>query len=504
MADPIARAISTYGALKGMEFQQQQADRLNRLDEERAEDRTFQRGMLEKQEARTDENDAWIRTQRARQVEEWSEADIKSAREQSDQVLLEFTGQMRTAGKQEWGPEEVGELMSRLEPVKHGLRRKLAALYDSKSVAERKSATQGVLKQLYTGRFEHGELLKDANLAFADELDARGQKYGAKQVRFARLVPSPQGDGFMAELEITKGDGSKYRAPATVNGGTAEDGDDEVKVYRMEEVAPYLVGQLQTLQGAETYLKSRGKLQEPKQEWVFGADGELRMNKFSGETEKTGYVKPDKDGSGGGGKGVKSHLYDEFNQTLLRSLVADYGIDDGDFGVDAMGNQRVDVDRFVNKLPKAAQQRYLQALREGERLMVDEGLSPIRAAQQALGPADAFAVPDPEILAQAEEIARKEARNKAGWVSSDSADFEASGGSREGFIAERTNYWVRKLSGQEEDSPPKGGMASPGRDQRVLTKENPDHVALARKFLQQAGGDKAKARELAKKAGYSF
>lgn len=408
MADPIARGINTFAALKGMEYQGQQARRLERLDEEAREDRAQQRQRLQLQDSERAEDRAlmksqlaeqtdWSRLERGRKLEEWSEADIAKAREEADNILLSAVKQAEV-NKAEL---DVPGLLAQLEPVKQGLKRKLAALYDPQAVEDRTQATLGLLKQLRTGSFDHEALVENANLAFADELDARGEKYGAKQVRFTRLVPSPQGDGFMAEAEITKADGSTYRAPLTENGGTADQGDNTVKVFRMEQVAPYLVGKLQTLQGAKTYLESRGKIAAPKQEWVFGADGELRMDKFSGTTESTGYVKPGKDGvgaggSGRGGKGKSGSLtgedYKQFNTLYDRQFLVEYQktLPAGQDNTDAFmvtdpysGEKRVDMDRVVMQMPEALRNQYLVGKTHGETFMAD-GYQPMAAANQAV------------------------------------------------------------------------------------------------------------------------
>lgn len=410
MADPIARGINTFAALKGMEYQGQQARRLERLDEEAREDRAQQRQRLQLQDSERAEDRAlmksqlaeqtdWSRLERGRKLEEWSEADITKAREEADNILLSAVKQAE-ANKAEL---DVPGLLAQLEPVKQGLKRKLAALYDPRAVEERTQATLGLLKQLRTGSFDHEALVENANLAFADELDARGEKYGAKQVRFTRLVPSPQGDGFMAEAEITKADGSTYRAPLTENGGTADQGDNTVKVFRMEQVAPYLAGKLQTLQGAKAYLESRGKIAQPKQEWVFGADGELRMDKFSGKMERTGYVKPGKDGggsgsgSGGGGRGGKGKglsnddyklFDDQLNKHFLSELQALQPAEKSEMAdlmeSDAFGNQRVSMERAVAKMPAEMRNRYNAARQAGEHFMAEGGLTPILAANKAM------------------------------------------------------------------------------------------------------------------------
>lgn len=89
-------------------------------------------------------------------------------------------------------------------------------------------------------------------------------------------------------------------------------------------------------------------------------------------------------GAGAGGEGLpKGYVYDEFNKALLMAMVAKHGIDDGDFTADLMGNQRIDVNRYMHRLPEDARQQFLAAQSVGEGLMA-RGVSPIQAAQQAL------------------------------------------------------------------------------------------------------------------------
>lgn len=392
MADPIARAIGTFSALKGMDLRQQAFD-------QEQEDRAFNRGMAMRAENRTQEafdmnkaaqesNAAWQQKERGRKVQDWTEADIEKARSQADQILLQAVKGAEASGTD----LDVSSLLAQLEPVKHGLKRKLQALYDPQTVQARTDATLGLLKQLRSGQFDHDTLLQDANLAFADELDARGRKYDAKQVRFARLAPSPQGDGFMAEAEITRTDGSTYRAPLTENAATAQDGDNAVKNFRMEEVIPYLVGKLQTLQGAKAYLEARGLIEEPEQKWKFGADGELMLDEKSGTVKKTGYVKPDKDGKGGGkGKGLTAENYKLFDDQLNKQFLAEFQAAPPAeqkkmadlMESDALGNQRVSMERVVAKMPKEMRDRYNAARQAGEHFMADGSLTPILAANKA-------------------------------------------------------------------------------------------------------------------------
>mgnify|MGYP001773033943 CR=1 FL=1 len=486
MVDPIARAIQTYGALKGLELQSQAA-------KDRKEDREYQRRMLEKQDLRADEqfalnqkahqeNAEWTRMERGRKVADYREQDIAAARNQADQILLEFTGQMKAQGKQEFGQEDIGLLLERLEPVQHGLKRKLSALYDPGKVTERKEATENILKQLYTGEFDQKSLVENGNIAFADELAERGKKYGAKDVRFSLLAPSPEGDGFMAEFEITRPDGSKYRAPATVGGGTVEDGDNEVKNFRLEEVFPYLAGQLQTLQGAEAYLKARGKIKEPENDWTFGADGSLRMNKKTGEVAKTGYVKPQ--GSGATGKSEPIMLKTGIPVQLseLRQGYAAYlkprQTKDLATGVTTYGDAK-SFEEWVNE--QAAEPVFMQEEREPQGIDIYD---PIYATARK----------------QAEDWVKSQAK---AW-NFDSKDFAEFGGNREQAIAEKTMEFYQRLKGGAGQSPAARGLDVAQQGPKQLDPQNPEHATLARQFLQQAKGDKAKARQLAQQAGYSF
>lgn len=277
MADPISRAITVFGALKGLEHQEHETRRQARLDA-LEEDKYLTARRI------TYDNEAWAKRQRERQEQEWADADVEKARGEADQILLDFTRQMEAEGKTELAPGDVGNLLGRLEPVSGALRAKLKNLYDPSKVEEKLGATERLLGQLSTGHLDHDGAVADANIAFGDELDARGSRYGAKQLRISQIVPSPQGDGVMFNAEVTKEDGTTYRSPLTENGGTAEQGDNVVKNFRMEQIAPYLVGQLVTLRGAKAYLTSRGKIKPVKLEKGGSPEtGEYVYNPETGE-----------------------------------------------------------------------------------------------------------------------------------------------------------------------------------------------------------------------------
>ncbi len=515
IADPIGRAINTFAALKGMDQRKQL------LDEQR-EERQYQRRRQEKLDAQADEqfelnkrtaqeNADWNRLERRRQVQQWGEKDIAKAREQSDQILLEFSSQKKVEGKEEWDADDAQELLSRLEPVQHGLRRKLADLYDPQLVGQRLAATKNILRQLRTGEFDHDVLLENANIVFAPELDARGEKYGAKQVRFNRLLPSPQGDGFVAELNITKADGSTYLAPATMNGGTAEGGDHEVKNFRMEEVAPYLVGQLLTLQGAEAYLKARGKVQEKvRKVKVVGSDkvGRILVYEDNGEPVRTlhGPI-AEGIGKGRGGKGKADLIrlktgvqvtFDNLRQSYLAYLKSHETVDSRGF------------------------------LSYGDSLLFEEWVNQ-QAADPVFHSAKSVVVDiESSEYDEALEMAEKWGREQSGWLTSDDTDFADYGGSREQAIAEKTleYYWMLKgqnLPQKGNDHPAVQGLGGQqNRQSKIqsrslegilefdeqldirLNQENPGHMKIAREILEEAKGDKTLARQIARQKGYSF
>ncbi len=495
MVDPIARGISTFAALKGM-------DRQQKLDEERQEDRTYQRGLLERQELRADEQYAqnkrtarsdakWKSLERKRKKGSWKDSDIKAAREESDQILLEFTTQMKAAGKTEWGEEETQALLARLEPVQHGLKQKLADLYDPELVDKRLAATKDMLYQLKTGEFDHDTLLESANIAFAPELNARGQKYGAKQVRFSRRLPSPQGDGFVAELDITKDDGSTYRAPATANGGTAEDGDHEVKIYKMAEVAPYLIGQLQSLQGAEAYLKSRGKIKEKKRKvMTVGSDKAGRHLVYEDNGEEVRNVHgPIADDGSGSSNGKTERIKLKTGRVvalddLRKSYIASYGKYDALGNLDGTVKGAPNYNAWVNE--QAAEPVFWQEPQD------EGGVDPN----------------DPAYM-EAKKQAEAWVNSQAGLLSTDGSDFAKYGGNREQALMEKTQefYQLLKGGGQAPQVVSAAqGLTPPAQAPQAqqLDPQNPEHMQLARKFLKDAGGDKDKARQLAQQSGYSF
>ena len=410
MADPIASAINTFAALKGMDYQAQQADRQKRLDEERTEDRVLQRRLLEKQETRAD--DEYHHTLRERdrgEINKLLHARLLQA--DSDESKLDWTA-----------------LRADLKPFhdKGTLPAKFGALFDTEHLERKLSGTEELLRQLHTGQLDHAAAVPAANAAFSDELNARGLRYGAQQVSIREILPSPDGKGFMFGADVTLPDGTTYAAPLTENGGTAESGDNAVKVFPAQQTIDYLVSQYKTLSGIKEHLLAEGVIKPPELALAGDAEsGQILYNKNSGEVVKrltppkgpkreimvagsdnagrhgidkaTGEIVfqlhgPLASAAGGGRGGAggdlderRAHIYGQFNDALVNSMIAQYGIDDGAFSQDEMGNQKIDLNRYLSKLPPAAKQRYLQAKAQGEALMM-RGVPPILAAQEAFGP----------------------------------------------------------------------------------------------------------------------
>lgn len=409
MADPIARAINTFAALRGMDLQQEQV-------KQGREDALYRRGMLDKQESRAaelfdlnkqahqktqeiaDEDRGWKREDRQRDG-------LERERKEVDQILH---ARYLEAGGDESKMDLPG-LLAELKPYQErgALPPKFAALFNPQRVEEKLAGTKVLVGQMSSGQFDHAAAVEAANQVFAEELDARGQKYGAKSVRINRIVPSPDGKGVMFGAQITRADGTTYEAPLTENGRTADEGDDKVKIFGLEQLVPYLASQAKVLSGVKAHLLASGKIEQPKQEWSFGADGQLRMDKHSGRVEKTGYVKPVKGagdgeggsggGSGGGrggkkGKGLSNDDYklfdDQLNKHFLSELQALQPAEKSEMAdlmeSDAFGNQRVSMERAVAKMPAEMRSRYNAARQAGEHFMAEGGLTPILAANKAM------------------------------------------------------------------------------------------------------------------------
>lgn len=432
MADPIARAIDVFARLKSLDMQDNQLERQKRLDEEASQDRRLNRKLATSQENRAQQSfdidrqtaatqGERSRTEYRRKLSNWREGDVAKAKGQADEILRQFVSETQAQGKEDLQPEDVATLMSRLDPVKDQLRGKLAALYDAEKVDRQLAATEGLLRQLSTGEFDPDEGIKLANIAFEDELDARGQKNGAAKLRLASLVPTPDNKGLMFDADIMPERGEAYRAPLTQNAGTAEQGDNVVKQFKMEEIAPYLVGKLVTLQGAKAYLES---LPDKRKREVMevGSDksGRKLVYKDTGEEVST-ISKPIAEGDGT--KSTPITLKTGQTVTLddaRQSYLATYG-KPNEFGQLMLG---AGAPAFTDWLNDQAAAPFFNVSKKSDTI-------------------------DPTVMQLAQEAAAEEASGKAGWFSSDSEDFKESGGDRNAFIDRRAKEIYAEMTGQE-------------------------------------------------------
>jgi hypothetical protein len=256
MVDPILRAIQTYGALQGIDQQSQAA-------KDSREDRAFQRRMLMKQEDRADQNDAWAREQQDRARTKWKQEDHDRDQEQ---VIKIVAGSYQAAGNDE-SKFDLPGLRDALKPYheRGTLPQPYQYLFDPEVLEKEEAAVQAIVGPLREGKLpDHDTAVEAFNVLYAPHLDARAGKYGAKGLRINQIVPTPAGDGVHFGGEITRSDGSKYQAPLTMNGGTAEDGDNEVKPYSVESIFNSLAARSKGHKIARRLLMAEGKIQPQK------------------------------------------------------------------------------------------------------------------------------------------------------------------------------------------------------------------------------------------------
>ena len=99
-------------------------------------------------------------------------------------------------------------------------------VYPEKRATDRK-LTGEAMGRLQAGKLDPKFFLDYANTVYESQID-RGT--GGQGKRIFKIGPSPDGKGIVAGLEIPGEDGQARRAMMTRNRGTAEEGDNEVKV----------------------------------------------------------------------------------------------------------------------------------------------------------------------------------------------------------------------------------------------------------------------------------
>lgn len=207
------------------------------------------------------------------------------------------------------------------------------------------------------------------------------------------------------------------------------------------------------------YDKKSGKQIKAIPQWVKGSSG--------GGSGSSGA------GSGTQGGALKSHIYDEFNESLLKHFVAEYGIDDGVFSSDMMGNEKIDINRYLSKLPEEGRRKFLTAQSLGESLMVTGKYSPIRAAQMAFK----GELPGPERMSSHS--------SGSGRVTQKHSRSAAIAGAKQAIKAGKDKDAVlKRLDGlypgasAEVDSAP-GGGEKPQRQRKPMAKVAPPRVGMS-------------------------
>lgn len=170
------------------------------------------------------------------------------------------------------------------------------------------------------------ESLDQANLLFQDMIN----KGEGGQKRIVGWYPSPDGEAMMAELEITREDGSTYRAPMTEGRGTEEDAI--VKRIPLEDLANHIQGLRQVRNGinmggdefranASRMLRVlRGEASE-RWEQVQGPGGSiLQRNASTGEMKSVIGRAPQQ---AGGGQGAPTAMMKEAQWMVDQGIAAD-------------------------------------------------------------------------------------------------------------------------------------------------------------------------------------
>jgi len=451
---------------QGLVLNAENRQRQQRLDAERTEDRQFQRGMLEKQEQRADEQFAWQKRQQERFEEKYQ--DEKRVRD------------------------------------------------DFRNLALMESAIEN-------GTYDSPEFFQAFNSVFSDMINVGGPDGATKTIVGAAMTPD--GKGFIPHLQVTTPDGKSYEAPATLPNRDATDTDVMVVPFsqffaNMGERKQTLAGMLKAKRAQldpQGYFSARDSAAAEQRKYQRedlvderkakrDREAEERKNAFELQKQNREYslrhgleaAKHRMGGSGSGGTGKTDLIRLRHGRMatlddLRKSYIASYG------QTDALGNLMKTVDGAPSF----------------EDWVNNQAAEPVFHVEEKL-PVD---VSDPNYL-EARRLAEEWANKKAGWLSSDSSDFSIYGGSRTRAIAAKTMEFYERFNrnGKGRTStnhpagqglapqPPKASQQSkqPAQPKQKLDAQNPEHVKVARELLREAGGDKAKARELAKQRGYAF
>lgn len=143
------------------------------------------------------------------------------------------------------------------------------------------------------------ESLEQANVLFGDLVN----KGEGGQKRIVGWYPAPDGEAMMAELEVTREDGSTYRAPMTEGRGTEEDAI--VKRIPLDDIVNHVNGVRMirngVLGGGEEFQQNASRLLSVLRGGNSGESWELEEHPRLGAIQrntKTGEIKPVRPGAG--------------------------------------------------------------------------------------------------------------------------------------------------------------------------------------------------------------
>lgn len=445
---------------QGLMVNAENVQRQRRLDEERAEDRTFKRTLLQNQEDRSQEL-------------------FDLQKKEYDRLAKKYKTE---------------------EEIKQGIR-------DTSYI---QSSIDSFVK---TGAWrEDPEFYSAINRVFPDLINVGGPPGAQKEWVGGALVP-PGKDGSPAgvipHLKVTPSEGESYVAPMT--GPNRDHTDKDVTVIPFRELFSTLGTRQQALQVLRNRLRSKQAYYDPEGYWKNKRTlaAEERKNKIAMEKENRDHdfdlKKLDREYSlkrglevakaknGGSGKSDLIQLKTGRTATLndlRQSYIATYG------KADSMGN-------FIGTADGAPNY---------EEWVNGQAVQPVFTVQES----PAVDMDDPLYL-EAQKRAERWVNDQAGYLSSDESDFAAYGGNRQQAIAEKTLEFynmlkgstVQKSKGRKVHPAVDGMQAGKGKQPKQqkpqkLDKTNPEHMKIAREILKEAKGDKAKARQIAKKRGYSF
>jgi hypothetical protein len=445
---------------QGLVLNAENRQRQQRLDAERTEDRQFQRGMLEKQEQRADQQFAWQKRQQEMFEEKYQ--DEKRVRD------------------------------------------------DFRNLALMEAAIEN-------GSYDSPEFFQAFNSVFSDMINVGGPDGATKTIVGGAMTPD--GKGFIPHLRVTTPDGKSYEAPATLPNRDATDTDVMVVPFSqffasMGERKQTLAGMLKAKRAQldpQGYFSARDSAAAEQRKYqredlvderkaTRDREAEERKNAFELQKQNREYslrhgleaAKHRRGGSSGTGKTDLIQLRTGRTATLddlRKSYVANYGKVDANGNLIGLADGSPSYEEWVNK--QAAEPVFL-----------------VEEKPEAVDPSS-------QRYLDAKRKADQWVNSKAGLLSSDKTDFADYGGDRERARRAKFEEFYREPgdhpSGQGLAPPPQKPVAKKPAPQpkkqaqpKTLDPSNAEHKKIALDILKEAKGDKAKARQIAKQRGYSF